>query len=85
VDIDWIKNCVWENAYFLSGHTDEERMDDNLTISEIEEALLSGRILESYPDDWRGESCLVVGFTNAGIPVHIVCGEKEEGFVIVAV
>jgi len=61
VDIEWIKKCVRDNAYFFSGHADEERMDDNLTIFEIEEALLSGRILEDYPDDRRGESCLVPG------------------------
>lgn len=85
MDIKWIKECVRENAYFLSGHADEERMDDNLTILEIEEALLSGRILENYPDDRRGESCLVVGFTNSGIPIHLVCGRREDGFVIITV
>jgi hypothetical protein len=85
VDIKWIKECVRNNAYFLSGHADEERMDDNLTIPEIEEALLSGRILEDYPDDRRGESCLVVGFTNSGIPIHVVCGEREDGFVIITI
>ncbi|MCP5106616.1 MAG: DUF4258 domain-containing protein [bacterium] len=85
MDIKWINKCVRENAYFLSGHADEERMDDNLTILEVEEALLSGRILEDYPDDRRGESCLVAGFTNSGIPVHIVCGGREDGFVIVTI
>ena len=69
----------------MSGHADDERMDDDLTILEIEEALFAGRILEEYPDDRRDESCLVVGFTNMGIPIHVVCGEREEGFVIITV
>lgn len=59
MDIKWIKECVRKNAYFLRGHSDKERMDDNLTILEIEGAILSRRIIEDYPDDRRGESCLV--------------------------
>ena len=52
---------------------------------EVEEAVLSGRILENYPEDKRGESCLVVGFTNSGIPVHIICGERNGKMVVVTV
>jgi len=60
-------------------------MNDNLTIHEVEEALLFGRVLENYPDDRRGESCLVVGYSNSGIPVHIVCGERGDKLVIITV
>jgi hypothetical protein len=83
--IDWIKNCVKSNEYLFTMHGDQERMNDNLTISEVEEAILSGRILENYPEDKRGESCLVVGFSNSGIPIHIVCGERSDKLVIITV
>lgn len=33
----------------------------------------SGEILEEYPDDPRGESCLILGYAE-GRPIHIVCG-----------
>ncbi len=62
-----------------------KRMDDDLTISDIEESLLCGRILEDYPDDKRGESCLVVGFSNSGIPIHTVCGERNDRMIIITV
>jgi hypothetical protein len=35
------------------------------------------------PDTGRGESCLVVGFTNRGKPVHIVCAGMGDYLVIV--
>ena len=73
------------NEYLFTMHGDQERMNDNLTISEVEEAILSGRILENYPEDKRGESCLVVGFSNSGIPIHIVCGERSDKLVIITV
>ena len=66
-------------------HGDQERMNDNLTIADVEEAILAGRILENYPEDRRGESCLVVGFSNSGIPIHIVCGERNDQLVIINV
>ncbi|MGR3311685.1 MAG: DUF4258 domain-containing protein [Candidatus Brocadiales bacterium] len=40
------------------------------------QAILSEKteIIEDYPEDPRGESCLILGFTLEGEPVHIVCG-----------
>ncbi|MDQ1350175.1 MAG: hypothetical protein QG657_476 [Acidobacteriota bacterium] len=83
--IDWIKRCIENEDYYFSMHADRERMNDNLMISDVEEALLSGRILENYPEDKRGESCLVVGFCDSGIPIHIVCGGRDGKVVIITV
>ncbi len=83
--LDWIIACVKREDYFFSQHADEERMNDNLTIGEIEESLLQGSILETYPDDKRGSSCLVVGFTKTGKPIHAVCGQSGERLVIITV
>jgi hypothetical protein len=72
------------NITFLSkGY--QERQNDNLTISETEEALLAGRALEQYKDPKGGESCLVVGFTKEGKPIHVVCGRRGNWLVIVTV
>ena len=84
-EIKWIVNQVIDNEYYFSRHGDQERQNDNLTIAEVEEALLSGWILEQYEDRERGESCLVVGFTKKGKPIHIVCGKRGEYLVIVTV
>ena len=84
-DIVWIHSKVREGEYYFSRHGDQERQNDNLTVSEVEEALLTGRILEQYDDTGRGESCLVVGFTERGKPLHIVCGAIEDRVAIVTV
>ena len=72
-------------GYYFSQHGDQERQKDNLTIAEVEEALLNSRILERYRDTGRGESCLVAGFTNQGKPVHIVCGKRADWLSIITV
>ncbi|MDR1315458.1 MAG: DUF4258 domain-containing protein [Spirochaetales bacterium] len=44
------------------------RTDDVLT------ALTNGEIIEQYPIDYPFPSCLVLGLTCTGNPLHIVCG-----------
>ena len=83
--IDWIKGKVRKSEYYFSRHAEQERQNDNLTIAEVEEALLNGMILEHYADTGRGESCLVVGFTNSGKPIHVVCGEMKSQLAIITV
>lgn len=82
-EIGWIQDQVRVGNYYFSQHGDQERQNDNLTVTEVEEALLTGRVLEQYEDTGRGESCLVVGFTETGKPLHTVCGEMESRVVIV--
>lgn len=54
-----------------------------LTVDEVVEALRNGDIIEDYPEDPRGRSCLILGFTRQGRPVHIVCAPKDEFLVVV--
>lgn len=84
-EIEWIKDKVRKGEYYFSKHADQERQNDNLMIEEVEEVLLLGRILEQYEDTGRGKSCLVVGFTNAGKPIHVVCGARGGLLVVVTV
>ncbi len=85
MDIEWIKERVRNEVYYFSAHADEERMNDDLTIGDVEEAIGFGRILEEYPEDKRGESCLVVGYSNSGIPIHVICGERNDKLIIITV
>ena len=85
IDIDWIREKVKQSEYYFSKHGDQARQDDNLTLIEVEESLLTGRILEQYPDTGRGESCLVAGFSDDGKPIHAVCGRRGNWLAIVTV
>ena len=82
---NWIIECVEKGDYYFSKHGDQERQNDNLMIIEVEEVLLSGKIIEHYKDTGRGVSCLVAGFTDQGKPIHIVCGERSNCLVIITV
>jgi hypothetical protein len=83
--LEWIRRKAGEGDYYYSGHGDSERQEEGLKLSEVEEALTGGSILEDYEDTGRGESCLVVGFTGQGKPVHAVCGKRGDKLAIITV
>ena len=77
--IERIKKLAAQKKYRLTLHAEIERDADQITAEELEEALLSpqGEIIEDYPNDPRGPSCLMLGFTKEKLPLHIVCGIAE--------
>ena len=83
LELDWVREQVRIGRYYWSYHADQERQADNLTIAEVENALECGRVIECYPDSGRGESCLIAGFSDAGIPVHAVVGFRAGQPVII--
>ena len=84
MDIEEIKARLRANEYVYTQHADIERRADELTLAQIEDALLAGEILEQYPDTGRGDSCLVVGFAG-DVPIHAVCGWRGEKVAIITV
>lgn len=79
---DFIHSEVKKQSYEISLHADDERVAEALTISQLEFALLNCEIIEQYPNDPRGESCLTMGLTPEKTPVHIVCGRNPSGHLL---
>jgi hypothetical protein len=75
---DFIAEQVRTGQYEVTEHAEDERFQDELRYAEIEEVLIGGKIIEQYPDDPRGASCLVAGETGAGKTIHVVCGKTKQ-------
>ncbi len=75
MDIKSIRNKIRINEYDLSEHAHRERQKEQITVDEIERVILEGAIIEQYPNDPRGKSCLVAGKVTDQ-PLHIVCGMR---------
>jgi hypothetical protein len=71
------RSLATAGKYVLSIHAERERQADRITTLELEAVLNSCEMLEDYPDDSRGHSCLVLGFANAR-PIHAVCAVKDD-------
>jgi len=79
---DFIRVEIENQTYEISLHADDERIADGLTVSQLEVALSECKIIEEYPNDPRGESCLALGFTPEGKPTHVVCGRNLSGHLV---
>ncbi len=82
ITINWIKKSIVNNKYLFTLHADEERRNDSLSVFEVETVLSNGEILEDYPEDRRGHSCLVVGKIKERF-VHVVCGRNKSGWLVI--
>lgn len=72
-----IREKARQRRYRLTAHAQIERFADKLALDSIETVLLTGDIVEDYPEDARGRSCLMLGQPQ-GIPVHMVVGCLED-------
>ena len=72
MDVKWVKTLVRQRRYKTSHHAEVEREAETITIDAIKAAILNGELLEDYPDDPRGHSCLVLGTAEDGRPLHVV-------------
>jgi len=52
---------------------------------EVCEAIESDEVVEDYPNDPRGHSCLLMGRTREGRIIHVVCAPKEDYLAVVTV
>jgi len=85
--MEQIRTYISSRRYRITFHAEFEREADKIFISEIEEAFSSENcmIVEDYPEDKRGHSSLVLGFTKEGLPIHMVCAFHEDILVIITV
>jgi len=71
--LDDIKRKVAIGDYRLTTHGFERCVERNVSPDELKNVILSGKIIESYPEDKYGPSCLIYGTTETGKILHVHC------------
>lgn len=72
--LEEIQNKILQHQYEFSKHAVDQSIIREIGIVEINEAILGkSAIIEDYPEDKYGPSCLILGFTKIGRPLHIQC------------
>jgi hypothetical protein len=59
------------------------RPDRMISPAEVRSVIDAGGVIEDYPNDARGHSCLMLGRGVAARPIHIACSPKEEYLAII--
>ena len=78
MNITTIKNLCTDETIEVTQHILLRFQQRSISYSEIKQVILSGEIIEEYPNDYPYPSCLILGKTNNNRILHIVVGIGEN-------
>ncbi|MCH7472477.1 DUF4258 domain-containing protein [bacterium] len=76
VNLELISRCALADSFEIARHANRERLEEGISYWDMVDVLCSAELLEDYPDDPRGHSCLLLGFAQERA-VHVVCGLRN--------
>ena len=79
--IEELREKISAGLFEFSKHAVDQSILRHVTLQEIRDAIAGGEIIEDYPDDKYGPSCLILGLTAAGRPLHIQCSYPSRPLV----
>ena len=74
------QRCRWPKDDLLQQMLRPDRM---IRRHEVRFVIEQGEIIEDYPTDARGHSCLMLG-QPSDRPIHVVCAPKDEYLAVLA-
>lgn len=79
--IEQIRAKVARGEFEYSRHAVDQSILRKITVEEVREAIGTAEMIEDYPQDKYGPSCLLLGFTNAQRALHIQCSYPSRDLV----
>jgi len=79
--IDQLRSKIAANQFEFTRHALDQSILRGITIQELREAMENGEVIEDYPEDKYGPSCLVFGMTGSNRPIHIQCSYPSREIV----
>lgn len=71
--ISELRQRIAAGEFEFSKHAVDQSILRRVSVQELREAMGSGELIEDYPNDKYGPSCLVLGYTQARRPLHVQC------------
>ena len=71
--LDIFKSQIKIGNYQFTIHGFERCIERKISPTDIEDVILLGEVIEHYPEDKYGPSCLICGKTERGRVLHIHC------------
>jgi hypothetical protein len=71
--IEEIQSRISRGQFEYSQHAVDQAIIRGISVQELRGAIATCEVIEDYPDDKYGPSCLLLGHTAAGRHLHIQC------------
>jgi len=80
--LEEIRRKILRRQYEFSRHAVDQSIIRDIAVGELEEAISNrSEVIEDYPDDKYGPSCLILGYTKAGRPLHLQCSYPSRSLI----
>lgn len=76
--IDEIRRRIARGDFEFSQHAVDQAIIRHISVWELREAIVGGEVIEVYPEDKYGPSCLILGMTKMDRPIHIQCSDPSR-------
>ncbi len=83
MDLSAIQEAVAQGNYQYTLHALRRTTERHISRIEVEQAVASAEIIEEYPGDRYGPSCLLYGDTDAGRPLHVLVSTPSPQVTII--
>jgi hypothetical protein len=71
--IEEIRKRVATDEFEFARHAVDQSIIRRISVQELREAISIGEVIEDYPEDKYGPSCLIYGKTAGGRAIHVQC------------
>jgi hypothetical protein len=81
VRIGNIRKKIETGLFEFSKHAVDQSIIRRISVQDVCDVINNGTIIEDYPDDKYGPSCLIFGLTAERRPIHIQCSYPSRPIV----
>ena len=78
MDIEIFKRYCSEGKILWSKHALERLQERDISVDDVKNCIMTGEIIEEYPNDFPHPSALIFGYNSAEKVIHAVCGFDEN-------
>lgn len=80
--IEGIRAKIRKGDYRYSDHAVKRMIERIIDRVDVERVVLTGEIIEEYPEDKYAPSCLIYGITLKGRPLHVLVSQPPKVIII---
>ncbi|MCM1218147.1 MAG: DUF4258 domain-containing protein [Lachnospiraceae bacterium] len=85
ISIETLRNYFIQDTILISQHAINRCREREIKQKDIRNCIMTGVIIEQYPDDFPFPSCLIFGYTTDNKTIHVVISDEgESGRIITA-
>jgi hypothetical protein len=79
--IHQIQQKIANDHFEFSKHAVDQSIIRRISVQELRDMIAHGEVIEDYPEDKYGPSCLIYGTTSADRPLHVQCSYPSRPLV----